>query len=183
MVIPGPAPKTADETRDSSPGQLVIRQVTPEDIEAIATLHAKAFGPGRFARTAYRLRAGAPLLTPHCRAAFRDDQLVAAVRFTRVMVGARDDILFLGPLVVNPEYKSMRIGSQLLERALTEISEVGISAVVLVGDEPYYRRHGFHCVPHGHIRFPGPVDPDRILIRAFGQHDANAINGAIQKAA
>ena len=38
---------------------LVIRPERPEDAPAIERLHARAFGPGRFARTAYRLREGA----------------------------------------------------------------------------------------------------------------------------
>jgi predicted N-acetyltransferase YhbS len=35
---------------------LVIRPEQPEDGPAIDRLQARAFGPGRFARTAYRLR-------------------------------------------------------------------------------------------------------------------------------
>ena len=35
---------------------LVIRPERPEDAPAIDRLQARAFGPGRFARTAYRLR-------------------------------------------------------------------------------------------------------------------------------
>ena len=41
---------------------LVIRPEAPGDAEAIERLHERAFGPGRFARTAFRLREGAPHL-------------------------------------------------------------------------------------------------------------------------
>ncbi len=34
---------------------------------------------------------------------------------------------------------------------------------LLVGDEPYYARFGFHPVPPGQIVLPGPVDPNRLL--------------------
>ena len=34
---------------------------------------------------------------------------------------------------------------------------------MLVGDEPYYGRFGFHPVPPGQITLPGPVDARRLL--------------------
>src|SRR4051812_22866623 len=39
---------------------LVIRPELPGDAAPIERLHERAFGPGRFARTAFRLREGAP---------------------------------------------------------------------------------------------------------------------------
>jgi predicted N-acetyltransferase YhbS len=39
----------------------------------------------------------------------------------------------------------------------------GVKLVLLVGDEPYYGRFGFHPVPPGQITMPGPVDPARLL--------------------
>jgi len=39
---------------------LILRPEKPGDAEAIERLHERAFGPGRFARTAYRIREGAP---------------------------------------------------------------------------------------------------------------------------
>src|SRR3712207_6553088 len=39
---------------------LVIRPEEPSDAAAIERLHERAFGPGRFARTAFRLREGVP---------------------------------------------------------------------------------------------------------------------------
>ena len=48
----------------------------------IRDLHARAFGPGRFARTAYRVREGTPEFSPFCRVCRIDGRLAAAVRFT-----------------------------------------------------------------------------------------------------
>jgi predicted N-acetyltransferase YhbS len=42
--------------------QVLVRPVTPDDLPEISALHARVFGPGRFARSAYRIREGAPLL-------------------------------------------------------------------------------------------------------------------------
>jgi hypothetical protein len=35
---------------------ITVKPAGPQDSAEIAALHARAFGPGRFARTAYRLR-------------------------------------------------------------------------------------------------------------------------------
>ncbi|HEY7552498.1 MAG TPA: N-acetyltransferase [Hyphomicrobiaceae bacterium] len=141
----------------------VIRPVRPEDGPAIASLHARAMGPGRFARTAYRVRECAPDASPHCRIGLLDDRLVAAVRFTEVTIGGRGGALLLGPLAVDPAFANRGYGRGLAARAMAEAGAAGIALVVLVGDEPYYARLGFRRVPRGRIALPGPVDPDRLL--------------------
>ena len=39
---------------------LVIQPERPEDDDGVERLHERAFGPGRYARTAFRIREGAP---------------------------------------------------------------------------------------------------------------------------
>jgi predicted N-acetyltransferase YhbS len=142
----------------------IIRPARPEDRAAIGALHARTMGPGRFARTAYRVRevAGAGF-SPFCRVALIGEQLIAAVGFTPVLIGGRDGALLLGPLAVAPEHANRGYGRGLAAAALDEARAAGIGLVVLVGDEPYYARLGFQRVPRGQILMPGPVDPDRLL--------------------
>jgi predicted N-acetyltransferase YhbS len=71
--------------------------------------------------------------------------------------------LLLGPLVVAPEFAGQGFGRQLIAEALERAKADGVRLVVLVGDEPYYGRFGFHPVPPGQITLPGPVDPRRLL--------------------
>ena len=142
---------------------IVTRPVLPEDADAISALHARAFGPGRYVRTAYRVREGSGLRSVHCRVCEIGGQLVAAVRFTPIRIGGRGDALLLGPLAVDPAFANKGHGRNLVAAALSEARAAGIALVVLVGDEPYYRRLGFQRIPRGQIRMPGPVDPDRLL--------------------
>jgi predicted N-acetyltransferase YhbS len=55
------------------------------------------------------------------------------------------------------------IGAALMRRALGAAQEAGETLVLLVGDEPYYRRFGFAVIPEGQLILPGPVDPKRFL--------------------
>ena len=140
-----------------------IRPAEPEDIPAIGRLHGDAFGPGRFARTAYRVREGTAPVSPFCRLLFVGDRLVAAVRMTAVSMGDCDHALLLGPLAVAPDVLGRGYGSAVVTSALDAARQHGIGVVALIGDTPFYGRFGFRQVPPGRIVFPGPVDPQRIL--------------------
>jgi predicted N-acetyltransferase YhbS len=139
------------------------RPIAPADLPPIAELHARVFGPGRFTRTAYRVREGAPPISRFCRVALLDGRIIAAVRFTHITIGGVDGALLLGPLVVDPDFAGKGFGRQLIGEALEVAKADGVCVVVLVGDESYYGRFGFRAVPAGQITLPGPVDARRLL--------------------
>jgi predicted N-acetyltransferase YhbS len=141
----------------------VVREVRPEDGAQISALHARAFVPGRFARTAYRIREGTGAFSPYCRVCLIDKRIIAAVRFTPVRIGGTDGALLLGPLAVDPEFANRGHGRGLVRDAMQAARADGLSLVLLVGDEPYYARLGFVRVPQGQIALPGPVNPQRLL--------------------
>ncbi len=147
----------------------VIRLEETADIPAIEALQAEAFGPGRFARTAFRVREG----IPHCaRLSFTGlsgPVLAGSVRLSPIMIGEARSLL-LGPLTVAPEFKNRGLGRQLLHTVVQAAEADGHTSILLVGDEPYYGPFGFTKVRHGSIVLPGPVDPDRLL--------AACLNGA-----
>lgn len=142
---------------------VVTRPAVPDDFAAIVALQSRAFGPGRFARTAYRVREGAPDVSPYCRVAVTGARLIAAVRMTPITIGGRPDALLLGPLAVDPDEAGRGYGRRLVVESLDAARAGGIALVLLVGDTAYYARLGFGLVPPGQIRLPGPADPARIL--------------------
>lgn len=152
---------------------LVIRPETPTDAEAVERLHERAFGPGRFARTAYRIREGAAHRLDLSFTALVGTLLVGSVRLTPVTAGAVP-ALMLGPLTVDPAFESRGIGRALIERALEAARAAGEDLVLLVGDEPYYGRFGFVRVPPGQLAMPGPVDPARLLMLELRDGAADA---------
>lgn len=151
-----------------------IRPEEPGDAISIRFLHERAFGPGRFARTAFRLREGVPDRPGLSFAALVGTLLVGSVRMVPVLAG-REPALALGPLAVEPAFEKRGIGAALMERALDEGRAGGHSLVLLVGDEPYYGRFGFSVVPKGRLKLPGPVDPARFLAAAL-------VPGALERA-
>jgi predicted N-acetyltransferase YhbS len=140
-----------------------IRPQTPADTPAIDALHEEAFGPGRFARTAYRIREASTQPSPIALTAWHDGELAGAILFTAITVAGKRGALLLGPLAIRPAYKSKGAGLKLMQAGLARAKELGFSLVILIGDLPYYSRVGFGAVPPGRIVLPGPADPARFL--------------------
>jgi predicted N-acetyltransferase YhbS len=142
---------------------LTIRKALAEDIAEISRLHARAFGPGRFVRSAYRVREGKGHLSRFCLVACLGREIVASIRTTEIAVGGAKGAVLLGPIVVDTDHRSLGLGSKLITAALEAARTGRTRLVILVGDQPYYGRFGFRPVPPGQIVFPGPVSPTRIL--------------------
>jgi predicted N-acetyltransferase YhbS len=149
----------------------------PQDGARVQALIEQAFGPGRFAKTAERLREhNHPDLTLSL-VAWSDDQAVGCVRMWPIFIGGRPAIL-LGPFAVEDAWRSRGLGGRLVERACQAARDHGHAVVLLVGDEPYFRRFGFEPAPAGSIKLPGPVDYRRVLWLNL-QGDAISPAGAV----
>lgn len=157
---------------------LTLATETPADAAAIERLHQRTFGPGRFARTAFRIREQADHALALSFTARLGTMLVGSVRLTQVHAGA-DAALLLGPLTVEPPFRSVGIGASLVEAALAAAAAQGHRLVFLVGDAPFYGRFGFRPVPPGRVTLPGPVDPARILVAELVPGAFAGVAGAI----
>lgn len=153
---------------------ILIRVAEPEDLPFILDLNARVFGPGRFARSAYRIREGTVPITRLCRVAILDGRLIATLRMTEIAIGGASGALLLGPLAVEPALSGRGYGKALVANLVEAARERDFSIIVLVGDLSYYGRFGFRPVPAGQIELPGPADPSRILALEL---TANALAG------
>ncbi len=158
---------------------LTILPETPDDALAIERLHERTFGPGRYARTAYRIREGKGHRTELSFTARIGTLLVGSVRLTPICI-ADTKALLLGPLTVEPPFRGRGVGSSLIKRALKEAKAEGHKLVVLVGDEPFYAKNGFKRIPKGQVKMPGPVDPARLLIAELAAGACEGVKGEIR---
>jgi predicted N-acetyltransferase YhbS len=155
---------------------LCIEPETPFDRSAIEALVDAAFGPGRFAKTAERLREGSKPLADCSFVAREAGHVVGTVRLWPAAIGDTP-VAFLGPIAVDSVRRRGGLGAQLIEHACAAAEAAGWPAVLLVGDTPYFGRFGFE---RADVRLPGPVDPRRVLLRMFGGRAALA--GNVRKA-
>jgi len=141
-------------------------QITPETPAEAAEAEAlvlDAFGPGRFAKTAERLREAARRVAGFT--ARQDGRMVGSVRLWAITVGEAD-ALFLGPIAVASRVRGWGLGADLVAACVDEARRWGVAGVLLVGDAPYFSRFGFVAAPGAVL--PGPADPQRVLWLGIG---------------
>jgi predicted N-acetyltransferase YhbS len=158
---------------------ITILPETADDHIAIERLHERTFGPGRYARTAYRIREGVSHRFDLSFTARIGTLLVGSVRLSPVRIGGVSALL-LGPLTVEPPFRGRGIAKALIARALEQARKQGHKLVVLVGDEPYYGPLGFKRIPKGRAKMPGPVDPGRLLVAELADGAFEGVSGDIR---
>ncbi len=158
---------------------LTIMPEMPGDRPAIDRLHERTFGPGRYAKSAYRLREQSAHSLELSFTARIGTLLVGSVWLSPIRVGETRALL-LGPLTVEPAFREQGVGQALIARALKEAAVNGHRLVILVGDEPYYGKSGFKRIPPGRATMPGPVDPGRLLVAELVDGAFEGVSGAIR---
>ena len=158
-----------------------IRHERPEDAPLIEALNAASFGPGRYAKSAYRLREGVNAVAELSFVAIEQGALRGSVRFWPVTVGA-EKVLLLGPLAVQSDQRGRGIGIALMNKGIEAAKAANYGAIILVGDEPYYARVGFAKLLPGRITFPGPVDRARVLSLSLKPDALANLSGAVRRA-
>jgi predicted N-acetyltransferase YhbS len=158
---------------------LTILPEKADDALAVERLHERTFGPGRYAKSAYRIREGRGHVLDLSFTARIGSLLVGSVRLTPIHIG-QTPALLLGPLTVEPPFRTRGVGSALIKRALKDAKAARHNLVVLVGDEPFYVKAGFKRIPKGQVKMPGPVDPARLLVAELKAGAFEGVSGMIR---
>ena len=158
---------------------LILALERPQDAPAADALIDHAFGPGRFAKTAERLREGNRLRADLSICAWDDGRLVGVVRQWPIMVG-ETAAMFLGPFAVHANWRHRGLGRALIDRAVAMNDAAGENLTVLVGAQTYFCPLGFDPVPRGRVATPGPVDPRRLLWRAAPGFALDGVAGPLR---
>ncbi|HWY62184.1 MAG TPA: N-acetyltransferase [Rhizomicrobium sp.] len=158
-----------------------LRPESADDAASIEALNEAAFGPGRFAKAAYRLREGVAAVSGLSFVAVENGVLRGSVRFWPIRIGGHESLL-LGPLAVDTAERGRGIGIALMQAGIEAARRGPWDAILLVGDEPYYVKVGFSRLPPGRVKFPGPVDPSRVLGLSLKAGGLLNLSGQIRRA-
>ncbi len=162
------------------------------DLDArIVEMTDRAFGPGRFVKTAERLREGSRPLADLSFTAMQGsdgqvkehDRLLGSVRMWPIFVfddatNTHEPLAFLGPIVVDAACRGAGIGKAMMKAAIDAAFAKGLNAVLLVGSKTYFEPFGFEDAVG--ITLPGPVDPKRVLI-AYRHPQGEKLRGRVVK--
>ena len=172
--------QTADLVRAKA-SNLQIRNEQDQDGAAIDVLILRAFGPGRLAKTAERLREGNRPIRNLSFVAEQGGKLVGTVRLWPIQIGDQG-LAFLGPFAVDASQRSQGLGAELISSACEAAAAANMGAILLVGDLAYFSKLGFVRTGPNKIIMPGPVDPSRVLIQPLAQV-ADVYQGSVRPAA
>ena len=153
----------------------------PDDGFEVEMLLDLAFAPGRNALSSYQLREGQAAIA-ELSTIVRDqyNSLVGAIRYWPVRIGdAGDPALLLGPIAIHPTMQGEGLGALLMMETLEQARKLGWSRVVLIGDEPYYRRFGFTRKTAIALDFPKPVNLNRLLAKELDEGSMQAVSGMV----
>ncbi|TQS73802.1 N-acetyltransferase [Rhodobacteraceae bacterium] len=156
-----------------------LAQEQPDDWWEVEALYDLCFAPGRTALSSYRLRDGVDPVRALCLTLRDQAALAAVIRYWPICInGAR--CLLLGPVAVHPTRQGEGLGGLLINESLSKAADLGWSRALLVGDEPYYKRFGFHKNPH--VEMPPPTNPDRVLTLELHPGAWAGVHGMVEKA-
>jgi predicted N-acetyltransferase YhbS len=141
-----------------------IETAAPAEAGARESLLDLGFGRKRCKKTSERLREGRlPADGLAFSAKAGNGRLVGTLWLWHVSAGRERPALLLGPLAVHPSCRNRGVGTALMRMALERAAALGHKAVLLIGDEGYYKRFGFSKRLTEDLRMPGPFERDRFL--------------------
>jgi len=158
---------------------------TPGDSFEVEMLCDLAFAPGRTALSSYQLRQGvAPIAELSTIARDEFDAVVGAIRYWPVRIGpsrstAGHAALLLGPVATHPTRQGEGLGALLIMDTLERARALGWTRVILVGDEPYYRRFGFTRQLAHRLKFPNHINLQRLLAKELVDGAMTGISGVV----
>ncbi len=176
-----PTRETARQAAPPSPEPALIRFgcERPQDRPEVDALIDRTFGPGRYAKTAERLREGMCAHPEMSLCAWTGDRLAGAVRLWPAHIGPHR-AAFLGPIAVARALRRNGLGAELVEQACARAHAAGERIVILVGDAGFFGPLGFEAVPPGRVVAPGPVDPRRLLWTALSPGALDGVGGLLK---
>jgi len=139
--------------------EVTLREEIPQDRQAIYEITQLAFADREYADgdeqdLVDRLREiGALTLSL---VALKEGEVVGQITFSPATAADGSGPWFaLGPVSVTPALQGQRIGAQLIEAGLEEITARGARGCILTGNPVYYARFGFELSPeHAAAREP-----------------------------
>jgi predicted N-acetyltransferase YhbS len=141
---------------------ITLRHERTTDVPAREALLDEAFGKARFRKTSERLRESRLPAAGLAFVAADGKRVVGTARLWNVACGGQPALL-LGPVAVKACCRNRGIGAALVRHAVAEARRLRHSAVILVGDAPYYSRFGFASEKTSGLRLPGPFERHRLL--------------------
>ena len=159
---------------------ITIRDEQPADSDAIGHINMQAFGQSAEAELVDALRVRGSIL--FSLVAWRGDSPVGHVLFSPLLTDHVQPVgaAALGPVAVLPACQRQGIGSQLVQRGLSELKTAGVKFVVVLGHPEYYPRFGFAPAHEFGMTCEFDVPPDVFMVIELQQNALEGWSGRVR---
>lgn len=164
--------------------QIIIRQETPADREAVHDVVRAAFGQADEAILVDRLRQNDAAFIPALSlVATVGSEIVGHILFTTIRIiegnGTASPSLALAPVSVAPTYQRRGIGGMLIARGLETATQSGYTSVIVLGHADYYPRFGFAPARQWNIKAPFDVPDTAFMALELVAGGLTGVNGTV----
>lgn len=153
---------------------VIIRNETPADYEAVEVLTRRAFYnlyvPGCNEHYLVRVMRPHPDFVPELDLVLElDGQIIGNVMYTKTRLvdeaGEEKNILTFGPVCIAPEYQRLGYGKLLLEHSFERALALGYDVIVIFGNPNNYVSRGFISCKKRNISLSNGVCPSAMMIK------------------
>ena len=126
---------------------LRVRTESRDDYQIAESIHDIAFGSPNESLLVRLLRKSDAFVPELSILAEYDDEIVGHILFTKIHLtenGKNLDCLSLAPVAVLPKFQRRGIGTALIEEGIERGRSLGFSSILVLGDQAYYGKFGFH---------------------------------------
>lgn len=161
-----------------------IERVT--DHAAVRRIYQRAFPTSEEADLVDALRSTPEFLPALSLVAFRGDEAIGHIMFTRIAIEperADLSLIALAPMAVAPELQRSGNGSRLVRESLARAIALRHHGMVVLGHETYYPRFGFRPAAELGIKCPGPGHEGAFFAKELIPGALASFKGALRYAA
>ena len=108
-----------------------------------------------------------------------NDELVAAVFFSRFIVPSQQQTFLLSPVAVATKQQGKGIGQRLIQHGLKHLKTFGTDLVFTYGDPRFYSKLGFESISEDRVKAPLILSqPEGWLAQSLSGESVPAMSGA-----
>ncbi len=157
---------------------MTVRAETADDVSAIRSVNAEAFGRADEAALVENLRSEGAVLCSLV--AETEGRAVGHILFTRMWIETIPAVA-LAPMAVLTEYQRQGVGQMLVRRGLDLLRERGERIVIVLGHPDYYPRFGFS--PEKARGLESPFPPEAFMALELVPGALSGVQGKVRYAA
>jgi putative acetyltransferase len=166
---------------------MILRQEREDEFDQIYELVRVAFqtakvSDGTEQDFVNRLRAGGNYIPKLALVVEEDGKLIGHIMLTKTYVqsdGKQHEALLLAPISVVLEYRTMGVGTMLINESFRLARTMGYEAVFLVGDPAYYRRFGFRSTADFGITDTHGIPEEYVMVCELAEGALEGISGTV----